>query len=61
MGKREEYDAIVVGSGMSGGWAAKEITERGLRTIVLEAGGLVTPDDYVMDVYPWDLKYRGSA
>jgi choline dehydrogenase-like flavoprotein len=59
MGKREEYDAIVVGSGMSGGWAAKEITERGLRTIVLEAGGLVTPDDYVMDVYPWDLKYRG--
>jgi glucoside 3-dehydrogenase (cytochrome c) catalytic subunit len=59
MGKREEYDAIVVGSGMSGGWAAKELTERGLRTLVLEAGGPTTPDDYVMTTYPWDLRHRG--
>ncbi len=32
------YDAIVVGSGISGGWAAKELTEKGLKTLVLEAG-----------------------
>ena len=31
-----DYDAIVVGSGISGGWAAKELTEKGLRTLVLE-------------------------
>ena len=35
------YDAIVVGSGMSGGWAAKELTERGLKTLVLERGRLI--------------------
>jgi choline dehydrogenase-like flavoprotein len=32
------YDAIVIGSGISGGWAAKELTEKGLRTIMLERG-----------------------
>ena len=32
------FDAIVVGSGMSGGWAAKELTQRGLKTLVLERG-----------------------
>ncbi len=31
-----EYDAIVVGSGISGGWAAKELTERGLKVLMLE-------------------------
>ena len=35
------YDAIVVGSGITGGWAAKELGEKGLETLVLEAG---TPD-----------------
>jgi choline dehydrogenase-like flavoprotein len=38
MERKEIYDAIVVGSGAAGGWAAKELTERGLRTILLEAG-----------------------
>ena len=34
----ESFDAIVVGSGISGGWAAKELTERGLRVLMLERG-----------------------
>ena len=36
--KPETYDAIIIGSGMTGGWAAKELTEKGLRVLVLEAG-----------------------
>ncbi|HTR22146.1 MAG TPA: GMC family oxidoreductase [Gemmatimonadales bacterium] len=53
------YDAIVVGSGMTGGWAAKELTEAGLETLVLEAGPMVTPADYVEHVPPWEKKFRG--
>ena len=53
------YDAIVVGSGISGGWAAKELTEKGLRTIVLEAGRPIDPAvDYVEHVLPWEKRYR---
>ena len=36
------WDAIVIGSGISGGWAAMELTRRGLETLVLEAGGVFT-------------------
>ena len=42
----QTYDAIVVGSGISGGWAAKELTEKGLRTLVLERGRDVKHPDY---------------
>src|SRR6266550_625392 len=53
------YDAIIVGSGITGGWAAKELTEKGLNTLVLEAGRTIVPDrDYVEHVPIWELKYR---
>lgn len=54
------YDAIVVGSGVSGGWAAKELTEKGMRTLVLEAGQTIVPErDYVEHVPVWNVKFRG--
>ena len=60
MRRQQRYDAIVVGSGITGGWAAKELTERGLSTLVLEAGRPIDPGaDYVMTTYPWELQYRG--
>jgi glucoside 3-dehydrogenase (cytochrome c) catalytic subunit len=54
------YDAIVVGSGITGGWAAKELCEAGLDTLVLEAGGPVSPEqDSVEHVPVWQMKFRG--
>ena len=52
------YDAIVVGTGISGGWAAKELCENGLKTLVLERGPmLVHPTDYKnVDKDPWDFE-----
>ncbi len=55
-----EYDAIVIGSGITGGWAAKELTEKGLKVLLLEAGRPIVPErDYVEHVPAWDLKFRG--
>ena len=49
------WDAIVIGSGMSGGWAAKELCERGLKVLVLERGRPITPeDDYTDMLDPWE-------
>jgi choline dehydrogenase-like flavoprotein len=62
MAKTTSYDAIVVGSGATGGWAAKELTEKGLRVLLLEAGKLLDPDkDYKMLTWPYEVKYRGLA
>ncbi|MEM9819962.1 MAG: GMC family oxidoreductase, partial [Bacteroidota bacterium] len=57
------YDAIVIGSGMSGGWAAKELCEAGLKTLVLERGKLVQHiKDYPnMGKESWDWELRGGV
>lgn len=60
MSKDTTFDAIVIGSGITGGWAAKELTEKGLRTLVLEAGRPIVPEqDYVEHVPEWEMKFRG--
>ena len=56
------YDAIVVGSGITGGWAAKELSEKGLETLVLEAGRPIEPEkDYVEHVPVWEKRFRGMG
>ena len=53
------FDAIVIGTGISGGWAAKELCEKGLKTLVLERGRMVRHlEDYpTMNLKPWEIKY----
>ncbi len=56
------FDAIVIGSGMSGGWAAKEFTEKGLKTLVIERGRDVKHNvDYpTTNMNPWEFEHRGQ-
>ncbi|HEX7855231.1 MAG TPA: GMC family oxidoreductase [Sphingobium sp.] len=58
-----DFDAIVVGSGISGGWAAKELTERGLRVLMLDRGRMVRHgEDYPTEHQaPYDMKFRGMG
>jgi choline dehydrogenase-like flavoprotein len=58
----EEYDAIVVGTGISGGWAAKELCEKGLKTLVLERGRMIKhiEDYHTANLDPWDLPNGGA-
>uniref|UniRef100_UPI003593A756 NAD(P)-binding protein n=1 Tax=Persicitalea sp. TaxID=3100273 RepID=UPI003593A756 len=58
--KARTYDAIVIGSGISGGWAAKELTEKGLKTLVLERGRDVKHNvDYpTTNKLPWEFPHR---
>ena len=56
------YDAIVIGSGISGGWAAKELCEQGLKTLVLERGrNVVHLKDYpTANMRSWEFPHRGE-
>lgn len=58
-----QYDAIVVGSGISGGWAAKELTEKGLNVLMLERGKYMEHStDYVTEhKKPWEMPLRGRG
>ena len=59
--QKNTYDAIVIGSGISGGWAAKELCEHGLKTLVLERGRDVKHiKDYpTANLAPWEFPHRG--
>ena len=57
-----EFDAIVVGSGMSGGMSAKELCERGLKVLVLERGPEIVPErDYTDQLAPWESDHLDSV
>ena len=53
------YDAIVVGSGATGGWAAKELTEAGMEVLMLEAGRPLDRSEFSEHVLPWEQPLRG--
>ena len=60
--KQNTYDAIVIGSGISGGWAAKELTEKGLKVLMLERGKNI---EHIKDYdsamkAPWEIPYAGK-
>jgi glucoside 3-dehydrogenase (cytochrome c) catalytic subunit len=60
MRSTKTFDAIVVGSGASGGWVAKELTERGVDVLMLEAGPPRVPTrDFTEHVWPYQVKFRG--
>ncbi len=61
--ENQNYDAIVVGSGISGGWAAKELTEKGLKVLLLERGRNVEHiSDYPNALKaPWEVPHRGKV
>jgi choline dehydrogenase-like flavoprotein len=58
--QQNTYDAIVVGSGISGGWAAKELCEAGLKVLMIERGAPLEHPNYPTSTLdPWDFPYRG--
>jgi len=58
---QEPFDAVVVGSGATGGWAAKRLTEAGWRVAMLEAGPKITPKDFTEHVQSWQMPYLGQS
>jgi choline dehydrogenase-like flavoprotein len=57
----EPFDAVVVGSGATGGWAAKKLTEAGMRVVLLEAGAKVTPKDFTEHTRSWQMPFLGYS
>ncbi len=58
---QNSFDAIVIGSGISGGWAAKELCEKGLKTLVIERGRNVDNKEFLESTQaPWERKNRGA-
>ena len=55
------YDAVVVGSGATGGWVAKTLSEAGMQVALLEAGHRTTEAEFTEHLQPYDLKYRGQS
>src|SRR5687768_7267188 len=59
--QQNTYDAIVVGSGISGGWAAKELCENGLKVLLLDRGRNVNHGEYPTATKPpWQFRHRGA-
>ena len=60
---KHTFDAIVIGSGISGGWSAKELTEKGLKTLLLDRGRDVkhVADYPTTMLNPWELTHRGQV
>ena len=58
---RENFDAVVVGSGATGGWAAKQLTEAGMRVAMLEAGQKITARDFTEHQQSWQVPYLGMS
>src|SRR5215475_11746125 len=59
--QKNTFDAIVIGSGISGGWAAKELCEKGLKVLMLERGSKVEHPNYpTATKNPWDFQHRGK-
>src|SRR5262245_41939378 len=58
-----QFDVIVVGSGITGGWAAKELTEKGLKVLLIERGPMIEHrTDYKTEMLaPWELPFRGRG
>jgi choline dehydrogenase-like flavoprotein len=58
---QQTYDAVVVGSGATGGWAAKQLAEAGLKVALLEAGRAVSPNEFTEHMPAYKLKYRDQS
>jgi len=56
---KDPFDAVVVGSGATGGWAAKYLTEAGWNVALLEAGAKITRKYYTEHVQSWQMQYLG--